>query len=290
MKRTTWLILAAILGVALCLTRHAGIGMLVGAIFVLRGSKRWLATLPGILAIVLWMVLVGTGENLPMQSKTTPWPDIWQNLNGYWTYLAALIPFAVVALWQKQRLLLAMAVGWAVTIILTCFVVNLGDTGTRMIIPAATLLMLGLFTLKTKTERWAIGLLVALLTIQSYQILASPRDANSGFNSSAWKKSETLVRLSNINPDEIFSNAPDGLWYWTGRVTQPLPRFDGRPTQVKNPKPMKDACLAVYFKQQMGRSYYGTPDNYVKRVARDTNDAIQIFEYPDAYVMILNAE
>lgn len=286
-KGWRWALGASALGVALCITRHAGVGLLLGAFIALRGWKRWAVAVPGVVALAAWILLNGAGENTPTAHK--PWSDLAEMLNGYWIWITALMPLAFLLLWKRARILAWAAAGWMIVMFTACVLVDLGDTGTRMITPAVTLLILGLFTSKVKINRWMVVFLSVFLLVKSVDMLRKDRELIKGFNMKSWSSSPTIKQLADLPDNLIYSNAPDGIWWVTGRVTQPLPRTDGRTPQIANALPMTGACIAIYFKSQP-RHYYGDPLRWKDRVMKDKDGNVEVFETKDAYVMKLGAE
>lgn len=59
---------------------------------------------------------------------------------------------------------------------------------------------------------------------------------------------------------DIYSDAQDGIWFATGRVTYALPRTDGR----LKPRPHPDrGGICIWF--HVGRSYFLQPGNFRSR-------------------------
>ena len=289
-KEDGYFAVAAILGVMVCLTRHAGAGLLIGSFFAMpRGWRRWLVTAPGILAVLGWVVFAGMGENKP--TPHSPWSDLIEMVSGYWTWLGFLIPLAVVTLWKKSRLLLASAVGWAVAMFVICIAIDLGDPATRMLTPAVVLMLLGIFSVRGKTQRWMAALAMVSMAIGGYQAIAHTKyEQRIGYNTVVWKASNTMLQLKDLPDSVLFSNSPDGIWYNTGRLTQPLPRLDNHTPQLANPRPMTGECMVVFFKSQMGRYYYGDPTRFKDRTMADSTGKQMVYDMGDAWVVHLGAE
>jgi hypothetical protein len=284
MTRNRWLILASLLGIALCLTRHAGAGLILGAFIAIHDKRRWLIAVPGLVALALWFLFAGKGNHHIFLHN--PIPDLADMASGYWFCLGPLVALGFWMLWKRAKVLAWTAIGWTATIVIVLLLVDIGDCGSRMIIPAVALLTLGAFMAKGHLNRVMVAILAVVLLVQSRTVIADIPKSNS-FNSPEWKKSNTMAAFAKENvPDSwIFSNAPDGIWYSTGRMTNPLPRFDDQADP--NVKLRYDTCFVVYFKSQMTRKYYGDEATYAWRIADNPNGQPARYDLGDAIILRL---
>jgi len=281
MTRHRWLILAALLGLAMCLTRHAAAGILLGSMIVF-DHHRWLAAIPGLLAFGLWLAFAGTGAH--HIAWHNPLPSLVGMAGDYWFVLGPLVVLGFWMLWHNVRLLAWAAIGWMAFIVVTLCFIDIAATDSRMMLPAVTLLMLGAFIASGKLNRAMVLATMAFLLIQSRATIAS-FPSSVDFNSSVWRTSATLAQLQKEGiPDSlVFSNAVDGVWFQTGKLTEPLPRTDGRPPQIPHPRMMNGLAYAIWFKT-VGRNYYGQPKDYQNRVALNPDGNAAVYDMGDAIV------
>jgi hypothetical protein len=279
-----WRMLAAFLGVAVCLTRHAGAGLMLGVMVIFHHQKRAQMGFLGLEALALWFLFAGKGNHHIFLHN--PLPDLADMASGYWFCLGPLIALGLWMLWKRAKVLAWSVIGWTATIVIVLLLVDIGDCGSRMIIPAVALLTLGAFMAKGHLNRVMVAILAIALMAQSRTAIADIPKSNS-FNSPEWKKSATLAALAKENiPDSwIFSSAPDGIWYSTGRMTSPLPRFDDQADP--GVKLRDDTCFVVYFKSQMTRKYYGDEATYAWRIADNPNGQPARYDLGDAIILRL---
>jgi MFS family permease len=279
-----WLF-AAGLGIALCLTRHAGAGLLVGAFVALRGRWRWVVAVPGLAALAVWMVFAGKGDHHVFLHN--PLPDLSEMAGGFWVWLTPLMVLGFVELWKRARELAWAVIGWTVMVVGVMVFIDIGDTGTRMIIPAVTLLTLGAFCAEGRVNRAMVLALTVFLFANSRAVAAAPPDSLD-FNSKAWRQSRAIKLLTEQAPDSLmFSNAADGYWYATGRRTRPLPRTDGVGAKESLPA---GQCYVVYFKSYLYRRYYSDQKTWEGRVDYNRNGAdssAAVYDLGDAWVLRL---
>jgi hypothetical protein len=165
-----------------------------------------------------------------------------------------------------------------------------GDLEGRMQLAAHVLLVPCLLTvtaivLANRPFRWAVFGGFAAFIVISAASLWNPQVFRTGgvsFNTPQWRNSKTmaLVKRTPANTD-IYTNAQDGVWFATGRVTYELPRTDRRVTL----RPHEDkGGLVVYFKG-LNRTCYVPPEFYNNRVLRDSTGKLLVENTDEAVVM-----
>jgi hypothetical protein len=296
-----WLWGVAVAGVAVALTRHIGILALVGVAVAWRTKKYWLALLPGVAATGLWMLLAGRGDQLSGFSIQRGLDSVWRSLSGAAGMLGGwpMLGFVVVALlyWRKLREEPIRTPLAALTFLLLTglggFYYVAGDLEGRMQLAAHVLLVPCLLTitavvLANRPFRWAVYAGFALFIVISAAHLWNPRVFGTGgmsFNTPQWRNRKALALIEKTPPArDIYTNAPDGVWFATGRVTYPLPRTDGR----SKPKPHPDkGGLVVYFKG-LNRPGYVPPEFYNNRVLHDSTGKPMIENTDESVVIVVN--
>ncbi len=293
-----WLWCVAVAGVAVALTRHVGIFALTGVAVAWRKPRYWQALLPGAAATGLWMLLAGEGDQLSGFSVQRGLDSLWRSLSGAAGMLGGwpMLGFVVVALvyWRKLREVPNRTPLAALTFLLLTgfggFFYVAGDLEGRMQLAAHVLLVPCLLTataivLANRPVRWAVYAGFAAFTAASAAHIWNPHvlaTGGTGFNTPEWRnrKALALVEKTPANVD-IYTNAPDGVWFATGRVTYPLPRTDGR----CKPKPHEDkGGLVIYFKG-LNRPGYVPPEFYSNRMLHDSTGKPRIENTDEAVVM-----
>ena len=293
-----WLWVVTVVGVAVALTRHIGVFALVSVAVAWRKPRYWLALLPGAAATVLWMLLAGRGDQLSGFSVQRGLESIWRSLSGAAGMLGGwpMLGFVVVALvyWKKlqgepKRTPLA-ALTFLLLTGLGGFFYVAGDLEGRMQLAAHVLLVPCLLTitaivLANRPFRWAVYGGFAAFIVISAASLWNPRVFSTGgvsFNTPQWRnrKALALIERTPANMD-IYTNAQDGVWFATGRMTYAIPRNDGK----DKPKPHEDkGGLVVYFKG-LNRPCYVPPEFYNNRVLHDSTGKLVVENTDEAVVM-----
>jgi hypothetical protein len=296
-----WLWVVAVVGVAVALTRHIGIFALVGVAVAWRKPKYWQALVPGAAATVLWMLLAGRGDQLSGFSVTRGVDSVWRSLSGAAGMLGGwpMLGFVVVALVYRKKLRevpMKTPLATLTFLLLTGlggFFYVAGDLDGRMQLAAHVLLVPCLLTitavvLANRPFRWAVfGGFTAFIVISAAS-LWNPhvfRTGGASFNTPQWRNSKTLALVKRTPPGtDIYTNAQDGVWFATGRVTYELPRADRRVT----PGPHEDkGGLVVYFKG-LNRTSYVPPEFYNSRVLHDSTGKPVVENTDEAVVMTVD--
>jgi hypothetical protein len=295
-KRWFWGV--AVAGVAVALTRHIGILALAGVAVAWRTKSYWLALLPGAAATGLWILLAGTGDQLSGFSIQRGLDSVWRSLSGAAGMLGGwpMLGFVAVTLlyWRKLREVPTKTPLAALTFLLLTglggFFYVAGDLEGRMQLAAHVLLVPCLLAitaalLANHPFRWAVYAGFAVLIVSSAAHLWNPHTppvGGTGFNTPEWRKRKALALVEKTPADvDIYTNAPDGVWFATGRVTYPLPRTDGR----SKPKPHADkGGLVIYFKG-LNRPGYVPPEFYNNRVLLDSAGKPMFENTDDALVV-----
>jgi len=293
-----WFWGVAVAGVAVALTRHIGILALAGVAVAWRTKSYWLALLPGAAATGLWMLLAGTGDQLSGFSIERGLDSIWRSLSGAAAMLGGwpMLGFVVVTLvyWRKLREVPTRTPLAALTFLLLTglggFFYVAGDLEGRMQLAAHVLLVPCLLittaiVLANRPFRWAVYGGFAVFILSSAAYLWNPRTpptGGTGFNTAEWRSRKALAVIEKTPANvDIYTNAPDGVWFATGRVTYEVPRTDRRVT----PGPQIDkGGLVVYFKG-LNRTVYVPPESYNNRVMRDSTGR-PMFENTDEAVVM----
>jgi len=296
-----WLWGVAIAGLAVALTRHIGILALVGVAVAWRTKSYWLALLPGAAATGLWIVSIGTGDQLSGFSIARGLDSVWRSLSGAAAMLGGwpMLGFVVVTLlyWRKLREVPTRTPLAALTFLLLTglggFFYVAGDLEGRMQLAAHVLLVSCLLAitaavLANHPFRWAVYAGFAVLIVSSAAHLWNPHTppvGGTGFNTPEWRNRKALALIEKTQPTrDIYTNAPDGVWFATGRVTYPLPRTDGR----SKPKPHLDkGGLVIYFKG-LNRPGYVAPEFYNNRVLHDSTGKPMIENTDESVVIAVN--
>ena len=293
-----WLWGVAVAGVAVALTRHIGILALVGVAVAWRKPKYWQALLPGAIATVLWMLLAGRGDQLSGFSAQRGLDSIWRSLSGAAGMLGGwpMLGFVAVVLAYRKKLKevpIKTPLATMTFLVLTGlggFFYVAGDLEGRMQLAAHVLLVPCLLTitaivLAKGPFRWAVFGGFAVFIVISAASLWNPkvfRTGGASFNTPQWRNSRTmaLIRRTPAGTD-IYTNAQDGVWFATGRVTYELPRTDRRVVHGPN---IDKGGLVVYFKG-LNRTCYVPPESYNNRVMRDSTGR-PMFENTDEAVVM----
>lgn len=293
-----WLWCVAVAGAAVALTRHIGIFALVGVAVAWRKPRYWLALLPGAAATVLWLLLAGKGDQLTGFSVHRGLDSLWRSVSGAAGLLGGwpMLGFVVVALvsWRKLRGVPKRTPLAALTFLLLTglggFFYVAGDLEGRMQLAAHVLLVPCLLTatailLADRPFRWAVYVGFAAFIVISAASLWNPHVFSTGgvsFNTPQWRNRKALALIEKTPADmDIYTNAQDGVWFATGRMTYALPRTDGR----DKPKPHMDkGGLVVYFKG-LNRACYVPPEFYNNRVLHDSTGKLVIENTDEAVVM-----
>jgi hypothetical protein len=296
--KNRWLWGIAVVGVAVALTRHIGILALVGVAVAWRKPRYWQALAPGAAATLLWMLLAGRGDQLSGFSVQRGLDSLWRSLSGAAGMLGGwpMLGFVAVALVFRKKLRevpnktpLATLTFLLLTGLGGFFYVA-GDLEGRMQLAAHVLLVPCLLTvtaivLANRPFRWAVFGGFAAFIVISAASLWNPRVFRTGgasFNTPQWRNSKTM-ELVKRTPAEtnIYTNAQDGVWFATGRLTYQLPRTDRKVTL----KPHADkGGLVIYFKG-LNRTSYVPPEFYNARVPRDSAGRPAIENTDEAVVM-----
>jgi hypothetical protein len=293
-----WLWCVAVAGTAVALTRHIGIFALVGVAVAWRRPRYWLALLPGTAATALWMLLAGKGDQLSGFSFSRGLESVGRTLFGAAGLLGGwpMLGVVIVALvhWRKLRGAPAKAPLAALTFLLLTglggFYYVSGDLEGRMQLAAHVLLVACLLTatailLAGRPLRWAVYGGFAAFIVASAVVVWNPHSggtAGMSFNAPAWRNRRTLALIKQTPArTDIYTNAQDGVWFVTGRVTYPLPRADGK----CKPKPHPDRGGLVVFFKGLNRTGFVSPEYYNDRVLRDSTGKLLIEETDEAVVM-----
>ena len=294
---TRWLWCVVAVGAAVALTRHIGIFALAGVAVAWRKPKYWLALLPGVAATALWLLLAGTGDQLSGFSFQRGLDGLWRSLSGAAWVLGGwpMLGIVVVALvcWkglrgEPNRTPLA-ALAFLLLTGLGSFFYVAGDLEARMQRAAHVLLTPCLLAatemmLAKRPVRWAVYGGFAVFAVITAASLGSPQFLSTGgmsFNTPEWRNRKTLAFIAGMPANtDIYTNAQDGVWFATGRVTHAIPRTDGR-----KPKPHEDkGGLVVYFKG-LNRTGFVPPEFYNDRVLRDSAGKLLVENNDEALVM-----
>ena len=292
-----WIWGVAIAGVAVALTRHVGIFALVGVAAAWRKPRYWLALLPGAVAAVLWVLLVGTGDQASGWSFQRGIAGLGLSLWGTAAIVGGwpMLTLAVLALAISRKLLgipvnaLLAAMTMLVLTALGAFYYVAGDLQGRMQIATQVLLVPCLLTAAAtisadRVFRWAVYAGFAAFILQNAMSVLNPSYFTSpvSFNAPSWRtrRSLALIKETPTNVD-IYTNATDGVWFATGRRTYDLPHTDGG----VGVKPVQDrGGLVVYFKG-LNRACYVQPEFYKDRVLRDSTGTQLIDDTGEALIM-----
>jgi hypothetical protein len=298
-KRWFWGV--AVAGVAVALTRHIGILALAGVAVAWRTKSYWLALLPGAAATGLWILLAGTGDQLSGFSIQRGLDSVWRSLSGAAGMLGGwpMLGFVAVTLlyWRKLREVPTKTPLAALTFLLLTglggFFYVAGDLEGRMQLAAHVLLVpcllvIAAIVLANRPFRWAVYAGFAVFIVISAAHLWNPRVFGTGgmsFNTPQWRSRKALALIEKTSPArDIYTNAPDGVWFATGRVTYPLPRTDGR----SKPKPHPDkGGLVIYFKG-LNRPGYVPPEFYNSRVLHDSTGKPMIENTDESVVIVVD--
>jgi hypothetical protein len=278
-----WLWCVAVAGLAVTLTRHVGIFALVGVAAAWRRRKQWLALLPGAAATAVWMLLVGKGDQVTGFSVSRGLASLGRSLSGAAGLLGgwSMLGLVVVALvyWKKLAGQPKRAPLAALTFLLLTglggFYYVAGDLEGRMQLAAHVmlvpcLLVITAVMLAGRPFRWAVYGGFTVFIVVSAASLWNPRVFKTGgvsFNTQRWRDSKAMALVGRTPAGtDIYTNAQDGVWFATGRLTYQIPRTDGR----DKPKPHADnGGLVIYFKG-LNRTYYVPPEFYNNRVLNDS--------------------
>jgi len=295
-RRWFWCVAAA--GVAAALTRHIGIFALAGVAVAWRRRKHWMALLPGAAATALWMLLAGKGDQLSGFSISRGLDSLGRSLSGAAGLLGgwSMLGLVVVALvyWKKLHGEPKKAPLAAVTFMLLTglggFYYVAGDLEGRMQLAAHVmlvpcLLVITAVMLAGRPFRWAVYGGFTVFIAVSAAHLWNPRVFKTGglsFNTPQWRNSKTLALVMKTPAStDIYTNAQDGVWFATGRLTYQIPRTDGR----DKPKPHPDrGGLVIYFKG-LNRTYYAPPEFYNRRVLSDSTGKSLVENTDEALVL-----
>jgi hypothetical protein len=301
-REKPWLILiAAAFGVLLCLTRYAGLGVVLGlAMGTFAVGPALILALPSVAittAFYLWAGSAGHGTGLNLGGLI---PSLGEMLNGLSVSLGGAVGAVLVVfggLWfylrhkdDTARILIFGWAGYLVTIVFINMAVDL-EMGARMVLPAVVLLILA-FALEA-THRWrrvlAVGLavwgVVGLVAIG----LSYKSGAGLGFNSPDWPKSRIIQGIATVPGMDytIASNSPTAVWFHTGKVTRRIPYSDEGDSAVwanivdgvnywvwwrqfmANPRYVTPEMLP---RKDLAIRSYNTPEALVLEIARDTGD------------------
>jgi hypothetical protein len=276
-----WLWGLAVTGVAVALTRHIGILVIAAVAIAWRERRYWLACLPGVVAIGLWLWLFGTGAQMARPDLPHGFRGLWVSLVGIHTQLGGwpivgLLIAAFVLWWRRSKKPPAVITAGLSLLLLTAllgFFAVVGDLGGRMQLAAHALLILCLVVtideiLAEHPIRWGLYAGIAMMSLVTLVrvFFTPPTVLAANFNLPIWRNSFAMQFIKNLPPDvDVYSNAQDGIWFATGRVTYAMPRTDGR--LVPAPHEDKGGVL-VYFKT-LGRTYYVPPQTYLNRITRN---------------------
>lgn len=270
-----------LVALAVALTRHVGILALAAVAAVWRNPRYWLALLPGAAATVLWVLLAGTGDQLSGFSVSRGLAGLGLSLCGAAARLGGwpMLVLAILALaWSKKlngapKRTLTAALALLLLTALGGFLYVAGDLEGRMQVGPHVLLVpcLLIATEAVSAERpfrWAVYAGFAAFIVHNAAGLFNPNTyytSAMSFNTPAWRTRRSLDVVRRAPPDmDVYTNAPDGVWFATGRVTRDLPRTDGR----GKPNEHEDrGGLVVYFKG-LNRIGYVPPEFYSDRVLR----------------------
>ena len=159
---------------------------------------------------------------------------------------------------------------------------------TRIMLPPLLLMTIGVVSMAWSISRslprkgiWPSCLALALLCIG---LSARPAARNvrdiykdgQGYTSTVWQGSELISYLQSVDGDrEIYTNGPDALRLWTGRIStllpgrqdgstkQPLPEYENQMDQMAAACRSGDA-LIVYFNNITWRWYLPSVDDLVE--------------------------
>jgi hypothetical protein len=295
-----WLWGVAVVGVAVALTRHIGVFALVAVAAAWRKPRYWLALLPGLAATVLWVLLAGTGDQSSGFSVGRGVGGVGLSLYGAATQLGGwpMLGLVVLALvfsrssGVPKRPLLAALILLLLTALGGFFYVA-GDLEGRMQAGAHVLLVPGLLTATSaissdRLVRWAVYAGFIAFILYGVPGLFNPNTyytSGVSFNAPAWRTRRSLEVIRGMPGDvDIYTNAQDGVWFATGRLTYELPRTDGKGSF----RPRDDrGGLIVYFRG-LNRTGYVPPEFYTERVLRDSTGRRQVENNAEALMMWVN--
>jgi hypothetical protein len=294
-RRWLWGVAAA--GVAVALTRHVGVFALVGVAVAWRKPRYWQALLPGAVATVLWVLLAGTGDQMSGLSFQRGIGGLGLSLWGTAAIIGGwpMLGLAVMALifsGEQPGIPVNALLAALTTLVLTAlggFFYVAGDLQGRMQIATQVLLVPCLLTAAStiradRVYRWAIYAGFAAFILQNATSVLSPSYFTSPINFSTplWRTRRSVALIDKTPTDvDIYTNAPDGVWFATGRRTYDLPHADG----TIGVKPAKDrGGLVIYFKG-LNRPGYVQPEFYKDRVQRDSTGNPRVDDTAEALIM-----
>jgi hypothetical protein len=296
-KDRRWLWGVAVAGAAVALTRHVGMFALLGVGVAWRKPRYWLALLPGVVATVLWVLLAGTGDQASGFSVHRGIEGLGLSLWGTAAIIGGwpMFGLAVLALALSRKLrglpvnALLAALAMLVFTALGGFYYVAGDLQGRMQIATQVLLVPCLLTAAAtisadRVFRWAVYAGFSAFILQNAIGVLNPLYFTSpvSFNTPLWRTRRSVVLIGRTPSNvDIYTNAPDGVWFATGRRTFDLRHTDGR-TDLR---PAVDkGGLVVYFKG-LNRPNYVQPEFYKDRVLSDSAGTPRIDDTPEALIM-----
>jgi len=244
-------------------------------------------------------LLAGKGDQLSGFSLSRGLGSIGLTLSGAAERLGGwpMLTIVVVTLvhWRKLRGAPTKAPLAALTFLLLTglggFLYVAGDLEGRMQLAAHVLLVACLLTAAAilpadRSLRWAVYGGLTTFTVAAAVVVWNPHSGTGGmnFNSPAWRNRGALASVKQASPNtDIYTNAQDGVWFATGRMTYPLPRTDGR----SKPKPHPDRGGLVVFFKGLNRPGFVSPEFYNDRVLRDSTGKLLIENTNEAVVMVV---
>lgn len=297
--RTRHLLLLALLGLALWLTRWQGLPILLAVALTLpRWRDRLAVALPSVLIMGLAVAFSGQTWRMFGYATLNVLPARASEILTM-TPMAAgclgLLPLLVFLLWYSEadfKPLIAATIAYPASLLIAAVWFQMPqNTDLRLMVGGICLLVLLACAALLRRRLWGkllvCGVALSILVIDGQQLRAVLSDQAAAFNSRAWRESSAL-RLAKVLSDSgqaVWSNAPDLIWWQTGKLTKRLPgRYDTLPGREL---PQDSGGVLFWFK---GIRQANTPECYARWIVRDSAGKPMITDNKEATVMMIRGE
>ena len=228
-----WLRVVVLASVLVALTRHIGVIILVAVAFAWFRWSYVPVLLPGVVSSMLWLCFCGTGGQLSGFSLVRGLSGLFESLTGALDGAGGVILFGILiaAVWSRRRhrnSLDRAALAGILALLLTAlagFVLVMGDMDGRMQLAAQVLLWLALIGAAAEVPavpqvRYGACIGAAACCLLGILQPTPATTSRVDFNSKRWRESRVMELVRNAPAGlDIYSDAQDGIWYATGRVT-----------------------------------------------------------------------
>lgn len=303
-RRWLWPLLAILAGLALSLTRWLGIPIclaLAGLFLVRRDWRKaiWFG-LPGLLGlgVALW-----SSSQVPDIYTHLTWAKVLGNivpmlitqttLTGGMLGVGLMLVLVVLMRERHGTVILVATLGYLAGLWAGGWGFDYPSMGNRMFVASSVLITLMIVTHRPpgfeRGNKIIVLVLAVFTVIAGWQIWHAKNSGAGNYNAPMYRDSK-VVQLVRAMPESvaIFSNAPDALWFQTGRKVWSLPRTDSLPSMTPGAPPMEAGGLVIVFKQ--GRNYFLPPDKYAHLVAKDSAGQSRVADLGIAWIVELRKD